>query len=90
MHTPQPEDEPLSGILPMDELEERFGLLQKFMKRIHKIEPGFQLSSTSLVSFYILPLRKLRYRMKNDKGTSGAGHYLPKVERAAYRCKFST
>lgn len=90
MHTPQPDYEPLSGLLPVDELEERFELAQNFMKRIHELEPGFQLSSASLISFYILPLPQLRYGAKNQMTASCLVEPLRNVERAAYRCKSPT
>lgn len=88
MHIPQLEYEPLSDLLPVDELEERFELVQKFVKAMRKKEPGFLLSSASLIALYILPMN--RWTGKDKRLQPWLGYMILAVEKAAYRCKYST
>lgn len=87
MLTSRPEWQPVNDLLPVLEFEERLDLARKYVKLRQSADTRFQLSSASLIGFYILPLPELRDGTTGPIAAADLGKQLRDIERAAYRCK---
>jgi hypothetical protein len=77
----------VTDLLLVEELEERLDLANEFLKLVQKGDKRFQLSSTALVAFYILPISQLRSGLADRRAVLMLQKHIRGVERATHRCK---